>query len=326
MAQAWDRSTSLHAQSMRTLAGYLALKDNNWLQDDSVDVVLGYLGVWKSYKAGILFIFNYRRPSALMKAQKLLGFSPSETSDDVLQTFDVLEGSLIHQQLSKSKKDDETEASASEVDTIIRDELPLRLHKMLDSLHAAALVSPWTQPRRFSASPPAPLIRSSSNIFVSNDNFSPKLHVLCKMIGVLDMPKPKDLTIIDQQWLYRMFGIMYPTSGEISPLSSLSSAPDSDDISTNLRNWLQRDWGQVRNAGASDVSITHLMLHLMVRSALHSELFEDEAPANLQLGPIRDAIFSSRMVNPLQGLFSKSGRHRLAQAVLFFEYVSFSIS
>jgi hypothetical protein len=322
MVQSWNQG-SLRLRPMRTLACYLAIKDNSWLQDDSVDVVLGYLGVWESYKNAILGVANSLRPSGSTLAQKLLGFS-SDSPKDNSRSFKVLEGSLIHQRLSRNSDDDEIEVSANEIDAIIREELPKRLYNLLDSFHTAALASPWTRPRRFSASPPTSTAhQGSSTIITSNNNFVPKLHVLCKILSMLDISdrdsfkRQKDHTIIDQQWLQRMFGIIRPATGEVGSLSALRVVPDSDDISTSLRDWLQRDWNQLRNAEASG-SVTHLLLHFMMRSALHVELFEDDL-SNVQLGPARNPAFNTHMMLPLQELFFKQSFDRLTRAVHFIE-------
>ncbi|KDN40492.1 hypothetical protein RSAG8_08112, partial [Rhizoctonia solani AG-8 WAC10335] len=175
MIRAWNQDNSSLRQSRNVLAGYFAIKDNTWLQDDSVELVLGYLKAWDSFKGDIARIVTHQNPSTSKHAQKLLGFS-SDSSESTIPAFTVSESSLIYHRANKSNEDDELSISANEINSIIREELSKRLHSLLDSMHTAALASPWAMPRRYSASPHAITLTRSG---VYNELLQPSgiLHV-----------------------------------------------------------------------------------------------------------------------------------------------------
>ncbi|KAG9121518.1 hypothetical protein FRC07_002483 [Ceratobasidium sp. 392] len=127
----------------------------------------------------ILSMANGSNQSASKLAQKLFGFS-SNSSASGTSTFTLLESSWIHHYLSKSEDDDNVSASA--INSIIREELPKLLYRMVDSLHTAALTSPWVLPRRLSSSPPVLAShRHSPQQIMSSSSFSaPKLQVISK--------------------------------------------------------------------------------------------------------------------------------------------------
>ncbi|KAG9100907.1 hypothetical protein FS749_011852 [Ceratobasidium sp. UAMH 11750] len=182
LVKAWTKRDSHSKEPRRTLAHYLALKENSWLRDDSVDVVLEHLEAWDLLIVDILSIVNGLDQSASKLAQKVLGFSP-DASTGKTSTFIVFESSLIYHHINKSADQDELGVSAHSINSVIREELPKRLYRLLDSMHTAALTSPWVLPCRITTSPPAlSSHRHSSNKITTSSLYSAlKLQVLCKI-------------------------------------------------------------------------------------------------------------------------------------------------
>lgn len=289
-----------------------------------MDVVLGYLEVWESFKASILGIAESIQPSASTLAQKLLGFSIQSPGSKSATSGIVQDGSLIYQRINNSSDDDDgdestKQVSSKKIDSIIREELSKRLYAMLDSLHNAALASHWTQPLRFSSSPAKPSLRQVPNgIITSDDMRTPKIHVLCKILGVLattNAAASRDYTVLDQQWLQRMFRIIYPISGEVGWFYVLHAVPNSDKTAACLRAWLRREWEQLRKREASDGSLTHHLLYSMIRSALCDEFLGQGH--GLHESELARYAFNDSLIQPLRRSFS--GRDRFSQAVLFLE-------
>ncbi|KAJ1300868.1 hypothetical protein OPQ81_002507 [Rhizoctonia solani] len=278
MVRAWNQ-TSLTHRSMRTLASYFAIKSNSWLKAETVEILMEYLGALEIFKANIIQIINTSRPCASLFAQKVLGFTPTESSISSYDSFEADKASLVtHHRYSKAT----SLVSGSEVDTIIRGELPKRLHRLLESFHTAALDSPHVQP-----------------------SVQPKfVNAGC------------DYTTVDRQWLGRMFEIIYLVTGE---LEQLDLGGNLSAIFTRLQDWFARDWAQLcKSGGVSTGSITHLLLHFLVRSGLQIQLSQQNAPWSMAIGTIPGYDSSDTIVRPLKELFwgQKIGRVDAAASVV----------
>ncbi|KAG8731048.1 hypothetical protein FRC11_005260, partial [Ceratobasidium sp. 423] len=321
MLQTWNQDDASSRQFRNVLACYFAIKDNSWLQDDSVEVVLGYLKAWNLFMGDIDGIITSSNPSTLKLAQKLLGFSPDSPATKN-PTFTVSENSLIYHRTNTSNEDDEVEVSSNDINVAIREELPKRLYGLLDSMHTAALASPWVLPRRYSASPPILTFHQGSDkLITSSDCSRPKLRVLCKILDVLDtstrrgMKKFPDLTTVDQLWLQRVFGVLCSATGEVQSFSALSSIAESQAVAKCLQGWLQRDLSQLRTVQATDTSVTHTLLHMFTRSGIHNEFLQ---PTGLSCASgllNTTSLHNSDIIRPLQTLLFGRDRERLNQAV-----------
>ncbi|CAE6472733.1 unnamed protein product, partial [Rhizoctonia solani] len=327
MIQAWDQVNASSRQSRNVLACYFAIKDNSWLQDDSVEVVLGYLKIWDSFMGDIDKIVTNSNPSTLKLAQKLLGFSP-DSSDTKTSNFTVSESSLIYHRIKTSDEDHEVKVSASDINTVIREELPKRLYGLLDSMHTAALGSPWVLPRRYSTSPPVRTFHQGSDKLITSSDYStPKLRVLCKILGVLDIStrrgikKSPDLMTVDQLWLQRILGILCSATGEVQSFSALSNMAEPHAVAKCLQDWLQRDLNQLRTAQASDTSVTHTLLHMLTRSGIHNELLQPLGLSPASIIPNQASLPNSDVIRPLQTLLFGRDRERLNQAVQLLERI-----
>ncbi|CAE7144637.1 unnamed protein product [Rhizoctonia solani] len=329
MLQAWNQDEPSLRQPRNVLACYFAIKDNYWLQDDSVEVVLGYLKAWDSFMSDIDKIVTHHNPSSLKLAQTLLGFSP-DSSRLIIQgsAFIVSENSLIHRHAKKIYEDGEDDLVGSAINAIIRDELPKRRYALLDSLHTAALASSWAMPRRYSSSPLAVTLRQNSHLLVTSSDWSmPKLRVVCKILDVLDvstsrgMKKFSDLAVIDQLWLQRIFGIVCSATGEVQSFSALSNVADADHMAKCLRDWLQRDLGQLITQQLSDTSITHALLHMLTRSGVHHELLRPTGLSHVSIVLDSNSSLSSNVLRPLRVFLFGHDRDRLNQAVGLLEYI-----
>ncbi|KAH7337230.1 P-loop containing nucleoside triphosphate hydrolase protein [Rhizoctonia solani] len=322
MVQAWNLDNTSSRQSRNVLACYLAIKDHSWLQDDSVEVVLGYLKTWDSFVADIEKIVTDSNPSSSKLAQKLLGFSSDSSASKATTTFTVSESSLIYNRHKKSDEGEELGVPTSDINASIRAELPKRLYRLLDSVHTAALASPWVLPRRYSASPPVvKLHQDLEKLVTSTDCSRPKLQVVCKILHVLDtstrrgMKNFPDLTIIDQLWLERTFTILCSATGEVQACSALNNLADSGIIAKCLRDWLHRDSNQLRSAQASDTSITHALLHMLTRSGMYHEFFQPSSILHVPIVLNLSSSFNSNIIQPLQTFLFGRDRSRLNQAV-----------
>ncbi|CAE6496666.1 unnamed protein product [Rhizoctonia solani] len=327
MIRAWNQDNSSLRQSRNVLACYFAIKDNTWLQDDSVELVLGYLKAWDSFKGDIARIVTHQNPSTSKHAQKLLGFS-SDSSESTIPAFTVSESSLIYHRANKSNEDDELSISANEINSIIREELSKRLHSLLDSMHTAALASPWAMPRRYSASPPAvTLHQDSDQLITSSDWTIPKLRVMCKILDVLNvstsqgMKKFPDLTAIDQLWLQRIFGTVCSATGEVQSFSALGNVADLGTIAKCLQDWLQRDLSQLFTEQASDTSITHALVHMLTRSGVYNELLQPSGILHVSTVLDSTTSLSSNVIRPLRAFLFGRDKGRLNQAVQLLEYI-----
>ncbi|KDN35985.1 hypothetical protein RSAG8_11136, partial [Rhizoctonia solani AG-8 WAC10335] len=312
MIQAWDQDTLTH-QCMRTMASYLAIKSNSWLRATSVEILLEYLGAMESYKADIVRIIKENRPSTSLFAQKLLGFAPIESPESSELIFRALRSSLITHRASKGA----LSISGDEIDRILRNELPKRLQSILGSFHTASLNSPYVQPRFLSSTPSAHTpFRAPTEI--SNTGCMEKLHVFDKILGVLDTrilgasDDQCDYTTVGHQWLERIFHVNHSTTGELEQLGSARSR-----FGLNVvQDWLTRDWTQLRNSpDISGDSITHLLLHFLVRSGLQDELSEHNVSWPAPTGPVSNSDFKTGLVKPLQELHWGQNYGRIDGAV-----------
>ncbi|CAE6542887.1 unnamed protein product [Rhizoctonia solani] len=327
MIQAWDRINSSSRQARNVLACYFAIKNSSWLQDDSAEVVLGHLKAWDSFAGDINGLITHRSPSTSTLAQKLLGFSSNLLTVGA-PTFTVSESSLIYRRTNNPNEDDEIEVSTSEMNAIIREELSKRLYSLLDSMHTSALASTWAMPRSYSSSPLAVALRQdSSKLSTSSDWVTPKLRVICKILGVLEMSKNQsgkknpDLTIVDQLWLQRIFGVVCSATGEIQSFSVLNSVADSVAIAKFFRDWLHRDFNQLVTEQASDTSVTHALLHMLTRSRIHNELLQPSGLSHVSIVLDSASSLSSNIIRPLRALLFGRDQDRLNQAVEFLEYI-----
>ncbi|KAG8735089.1 hypothetical protein FRC10_011007 [Ceratobasidium sp. 414] len=327
LVKAWDQGDARSKGPRHTLARYLALKDNSWLHDDFVDVVLEHLEAWDLLIADIMGMVNGSDQSTSKVAQKLLGFSP-DTSTGKTPTFNVSESSLIHHSTNKSADDDELGISARTINSTIREELPKRVYRLLDSMHTAALASPWVLPRRIKTSPlvPSSHLHSPNKITTSSLYSAPKLQVICKILQVLDLSNTSlrrfsDHTTTDQLWLRRMFGIICSATGEVQSLTVLSTASDSAAIAKCLPDWLRRDQNQLRKAEASDTSITHALIHMLVRSAVYYEFLEERGVSVTPIGPVQNTSFDLEVIRPLQSFLFSHNYDRLATATTFLGWI-----
>ncbi|CAE6496461.1 unnamed protein product [Rhizoctonia solani] len=327
MIRAWSQDNSSIPQSRNVLARYFATKDNTWLQDDSVEVVLGHLKAWDSFKGDIDGIVTHNNPSASDLAQQLLGFSP-DASAITTPTFTVSENSLIYRRANKPNEGDEPSVSAHEINPIIREELSKRLHGLLDSMHTAALASHWVTPRRYSSSPPAVTLHQDSGKLVTSSDWSmPKLWVICRILDVLNvstsraMKKYADLTVVEQLWLHRVFGVVCSATGEVQSFSALSNVADSGTIAKSLRDWLQRDCSQLVTEQESDISITHALLHMLTRSGVHNELLQPSGLSHVSIVLDSTASLSSNIIRPLRAFLFGRDNGRLNQVVQLLEYI-----
>ncbi|CAE6436866.1 unnamed protein product [Rhizoctonia solani] len=327
MVQVWNQDNTSSRQSRNVLACYLAIKDNTWLQDDTMEVVLGYLQAWDSFIADIDKIATNSNPSTSKLTQKLLGFSPNSPAS---KAFRVSENSLIYHRVNKSEddEDDGLGVPANDINTIVRTELPKRLYGLLDSTHTAALASPWALPRRYSTSPPTVKLHQGSGKMITSTGCStPKLQVVSKIIHVLDtstsrgMKKFPDLTVIGQLWLERTFNILFSATGEVQSCSALSDLADSGVIAKCLRDWLQRDLNQLHSAQVSDTSITHGLLHMLTRSGMYYEFLQPSSILHVSITRNPSSSFNSNIIQPLQTLLFGRDRNRLNQAVQLLEYI-----
>ncbi|KAG8680120.1 hypothetical protein FRC08_016520, partial [Ceratobasidium sp. 394] len=327
LVKAWTKGDSHSKEPRRTLAHYLALKDNSWLRDDSVDVVLEHLEAWDLLIVDVLSMVNGSDQSASKLAQKVLGFSP-DASTGKTSAFIVFESSLIYHHINKSADEDELGVSAHSINSVIREELPKRLYRLLDSMHTAALASPWVLPPRITTSPPAlSSHRHSPNKITTSSLYSaPKLQVLCKTLRVLDLTSTslrgfRDHTIADQLWLLRMLGIICSATGEVQSLSVLSTVSDSASIAKCLPDWLRRDQNQLRKAEASDTSVTHALAHMLVRSAVYYEFLEERGASVTPMGPAQDTSFDLEVIRPLQSLLFGHNYDRLTTGTNLLQWI-----
>ncbi|CAE6450559.1 unnamed protein product [Rhizoctonia solani] len=312
MIRAWDQGTLTH-QCMRTLASYLAIKSNSWLTAASVEILLEYLDMMDSYKADIIRLIKENRLCTSPFAQRLLGFAPIESSESSEINFRALRNSLITHQASKGT----SLISGDEIDKVLRAELPKRLQSMLGSFHTASLNSPHIQSRILSSTfRERPPFRSPTEI--SNKSCAEKLHVFDKILGVLDIGmlgapyQRRDHTTDGHQWLERIFEAIHSTTGE---LVGLGSVPPEFGLNA-IPDWLTRDWTQIRNSpGILGDSVTHLLLHCLVRSGLQNELSEHAVPWPTPNGAVRNSDFKTCLVMPLQELHWSHNNGRINAAV-----------
>lgn len=294
------------------LSCYLAIKKNTWLQHDSMNVVLGYLTAWESFKTALL--------DSSDRPLKLLGITLLDPESDGAP-LSILEHPVFHQNAQSPTDSDQAETFVNEIRAIISEEMPKHIHRMLGSLHTAALASSWTEARYSGSDFPSYLLHQSDLSMKPTASFTPKLRVLCKLLSVLDMsPHIKqhpDYTLVDQQWLQRIFELVYCPNGMLEDLSGLRMAPESEDISECIKNWLQRDWDQLRDAEISDTTITHLLLHSIVRSGFYVELI-GEQPFDMQVEQV-GSTFNQQLVLPLRGFYSMERRDRFMKANQFIE-------
>ncbi|CEL56912.1 TPR and ankyrin repeat-containing protein 1 OS=Mus musculus GN=Trank1 PE=2 SV=3 [Rhizoctonia solani AG-1 IB] len=321
MLQSWDKDKSSSQQHRRVLASYLAIKDNSWLHDNSVEVVVGYLKALESLLEDINGIVTSSNPSGSQLSQKLLGFS---AGSKIMKTasFIVSESSLIYRHTNKSNDNEELTLTAGEINSIIRQELPKRIHGLLDSVHTTALTSPWVSPLRYSTSPPATTFsRKAGRLTTSNDSSTPKLRVLCDILAVLDtsttqsMRQFPDLTLVDQLWLQRLLGVLCSATGEILSFSLIKEASDSVVYEKSLKDWLQRDLSQLQTAQMSGATITHGLLHMLVRSAVYHEFLQPRGLLAAAVPRNPNSSFNSTIIQPLQELLFGQEYGRLDQAI-----------
>lgn len=247
LLKAFHSGSSDSRQPRQIIACYLATKNDSWLQDDSPDVVIEYLKFWDILMEEMLGMSKGANPSASKSAQKIFGFSP-ESATSKNSNFVVLENSLIQQHVDKSVDNDDFEITARFINTVLREEIPRRVYRLLDSLHTAALASPWVLPCRFSTSPPALwAYQSSPNIITtSTPHSAPKLRVLCSILSVLDKSGSalkgfSDHTTVNQSWLLKMFGIIFSPVGEVQSFAVMNTVAEPTALSKSLVNWLRRD-------------------------------------------------------------------------------------
>ncbi|EUC55290.1 glycosyl hydrolase family 39 domain protein [Rhizoctonia solani AG-3 Rhs1AP] len=312
MIRAWDQGTLTH-QCMRALASYLAIKSNSWLTAASLEILLEYLDMMESYKADITRLIKENRACASLFAQRLLGFAPIESPEPSEVKFRALKNSLITHRVPKAA----FLISGDEIDEILRDELPKRLQNILTSFHTGLLNSSHIQSEFLSSTTHAhPPFRSPTEI--SNKSCVDKLHVFDKILGVLDVKMLGvpgqwcDHTIDGHQWLERLFETSHYTTGELVRLG-----PVPPEFALNaIPGWLTRDWTQIRNSpGISGNSVTHLLLHCLVRSGLQGELSEHTVAWPTPTGAVSSSDFKTCLVTPLQEMHWGHNYGRINAAV-----------
>lgn len=252
-------------------------------------------------------------PSASESAQQLFGFYP-ESSTNKNSRFIVSENSFIQQHVDKSEDDDNFEITPRFINTILREELPKRVHRLLDSLHTTVLASPWVLPRQFTTSP----LSLSSYVGLPNDIKTsvhlsgPKLRVICHTLCILDKSSYalkgfSDYTTIGQSWLMKMFGLIFSTVGDVQSFYLMNGVDHPHLIVKGLSGWLRRDQNQLHKSTSSDISITYALVHMLVRSVIHYQYLHSNG---LELAPIASTQatpFNQDIVRPLQEyLFGQS--------------------
>ncbi|KAF8595241.1 P-loop containing nucleoside triphosphate hydrolase protein [Ceratobasidium sp. AG-I] len=324
LLKAFDSASSDSRQPRQILACHLATKNDSWLHDDSVDVVIEHLEIWGTFVGDVLGMTKGANPSSSKSAQQLIGFSPESTTSKS-SNFTVSENSFMQHHVEKSVDDDGFEITPRFVNTILREELPKRVHKLLDSLHTAALASPWVLPCHYSTSPLLPSLRRHppDSIITSIQHSSPKLRVMCSILSVFDKSSSgfkgfSDYTIAGQSWLLKLFGIVFSTTGETQSFSVLNTVAEPVSIAKCLSSWLRRDQNQLRKAAASDISITHALIHMLVRSAIYHEFLQSLGVELTLIDSTQESLFNLEIVRPLQDfLFGRSyNRFTIATSLL----------
>ncbi|KAG8722343.1 hypothetical protein FRC11_002723, partial [Ceratobasidium sp. 423] len=116
-------------------------------------------------------------------------------------------------------------------------------------------------------------------------------------------------------WLRRTFEIIHPATGEVEKL-------DPGAVSTRLRDWLARDWVQLCRSGSiSADSLTHLLLHFLVRSGLQSHPSEQNVPWSAPIGAAFSYDVRTALVQPLQQLFVAQDPDRIQKAASAVRYI-----
>ncbi|KDN41108.1 hypothetical protein RSAG8_07662, partial [Rhizoctonia solani AG-8 WAC10335] len=148
-----------------------------------------------------------------------------------------------------------------------------------------------------------------------------KLHVISKLLGVLNMTghirveSQRDYTIAQHLWLGRMFEIIYISTGELVPVLPWGQAPGFRRNSVHLRSWLARDWKIICASDYSANSITHILLHFLVRSSLQGILSEhSDAPFALK-GTVKDHELKTALMVPFHEFCFMRATDRIHQAV-----------
>ncbi|KAH7325422.1 hypothetical protein B0J17DRAFT_681298 [Rhizoctonia solani] len=322
MIRGWNQATTTH-QSMRTLASYLAIKSHSWLRAESAEVLLEYLDVVESYKADIIRIINMDQPRTLLFVQRLLGFTPIESVEPPHDTYQTVRASFIthHQKLK-----DPSPIAGGLVDSIVHEELPKRLHSFLGHFHTAIFNSPYVRPK-ISNTTPAERLSFWTPTVMSSERSAVKLHLLRVILRALDAVEfinttdQCDYTTVGHHWLGRMFEALYLATGELEQIGTVGSlgAVSTDD---QLREWLARDWVQLRNSDNSSVDLgTPVLLHFLVRSGLQAQLFDRGVQWFASMGAIFNSNLETRFIKPLQQFFRSQNFNRISEAINALRYI-----
>ncbi|CCO31945.1 TPR and ankyrin repeat-containing protein 1 AltName: Full=Lupus brain antigen 1 homolog [Rhizoctonia solani AG-1 IB] len=320
-ARAWDQAGQTH-RYMRTLASYLVIKSSSWSKADTMDALLEYLDLLESFKADIVQITESPNPCTCKLAQRLLGFAPIEASSSSDGDFWALRSSFITHEVPKAS----VSVSGSKINAIIRTELPKRLNSILNTIHTSALGLSHVQPR-LSGFIPSRRPSVSPMLMMSDGEFTDKLLVLCKILGILDISRLVfindlcDFTTVGHQWLEMTYSITHPITGTLHDFGSCITKYNDHAVHKRIQEWLGRNWDTWSiSKDALEDPVTYVLIHWLVWSNISNQLSEERTPWPSLLTKV-PASFGSKFLLPLRKLHQNRDFDRLQDIVGSISYL-----